>query len=252
MTTDADIHDLAASYALAALDAGERAAFEAHLAGCARCREEVASFGDAVLALAGAAAGNDGDAALLPPASLRSRVLAAVAAERQVVVPIAAARERRRSRLAALAQPRVLAPAFAVAAAVAIALGNWGAGLSGSLDRERAARSADAAALASFADPAASHSATLNASLAVTGGRGALSVARLDPAPPGKVYEAWVIPVGGQPIPAGLFTAQEGRVVLTLTPTVSPGAVVAITIEPVGGSDAPTSHPVLSLAAAQV
>jgi len=33
---------------------------------------------------------------------------------------------------------------------------------------------------------------------------------------------------------------------------VGPGAVVAITIEPVGGSDAPTSHPVLSLAAAQV
>ena len=32
-------HDLAAAYALDALDAGERAEYEVHLAGCEQCRQ---------------------------------------------------------------------------------------------------------------------------------------------------------------------------------------------------------------------
>ena len=43
MDTDS-IHDLSAAYALDALDDDERRAFEEHLAGCERCREEVAAL----------------------------------------------------------------------------------------------------------------------------------------------------------------------------------------------------------------
>ena len=48
MSIDSHTHEQAAAYALDALDPDERRAFEAHLDGCARCREEVASFGDEI------------------------------------------------------------------------------------------------------------------------------------------------------------------------------------------------------------
>ena len=38
------IHELTAGYALDALDADERWAYETHLAECKRCREELTSF----------------------------------------------------------------------------------------------------------------------------------------------------------------------------------------------------------------
>lgn len=61
--------DLAAPYALGALDPDETAAFEAHLAGCAACRAEVESFRD-VVGLVGFAA-----RPAEPPLALRDRIL---------------------------------------------------------------------------------------------------------------------------------------------------------------------------------
>jgi anti-sigma-K factor RskA len=240
MPIDTDIHEQAAAYALDALDGSERRAFETHLDGCERCRAEVASFADAVLTLAAAAGGPE------PPAGLRDRVLGAARAEPPAVVVLAAVRERRRS-AQLLLRPQVLAPAFAAAAAAAVALGIWGAGVSGSLDRERVARRAEASALAAFADPAASRTASGNAALAVAGGRGALSLVKLPPAPAGKTYQAWVIPPGQAPIPAGLFDVRGGRAVIVLEPTVGPGAIVAITLEAAGGVAAPTGKPLLAV-----
>ena len=51
------IHELTAAYALDALDADDRAAYEAHLEGCERCREELTSFWETTEALAVGAAG---------------------------------------------------------------------------------------------------------------------------------------------------------------------------------------------------
>ncbi len=240
MPIDTDIHLQAAAYALDALDDAERQAFEAHLDGCERCLAEVASFEGAVLGLADAA-----DRAELP-AGLRERVLAAAHAESSVVVSLEVARARRRT-AQQLLRPQVLAPAFAAAAAAAVALAVWGAGVSGSLDRERSARRAEAGALAAFADPAATRTSSGNASLAVASGRGALSLAKLPPAPAGKIYQAWVIPPGKAPIPAGLFDVRGGRAVIVLEPTVEPGAIVAITLEAAGGAPAPTGTPLLAV-----
>ena len=240
MQSDTDIHVQAAAYALDALDGAERRAFEAHLDDCERCREEVASFAGPLLLLADAAAGPE------PPPGLRERVLAAARAEPTTIVSLAAARERRQAGQRLL-RPRVLAPAFAAAAAAAVALGVWGAGVSDSLDHERAARRAEASALIAFANPAAVRSASGNAALAVAGGRGALSLVKLPPAPAGKTYQAWVIPPGKAPIPAGLFDVRGGRAVIVLEPTVEPGAIVAITLEAAGGATAPTGTPLLAV-----
>lgn len=60
----------------------------------------------------------------------------------------------------------------------------------------------------------------------------------------GKTYEAWVIrPNVKAPQPAGLFAG--GTKVVKLTQPVPPGGVVAITVEPAGGSAAPTQKPKL-------
>ena len=68
METDA-IHELTAAYALDALDEAEVREYEDHLARCPRCRDELASLGEAAAALAYAA-----DAPAPPPA-LRTRIL---------------------------------------------------------------------------------------------------------------------------------------------------------------------------------
>ena len=64
-------------------------------------------------------------------------------------------------------------------------------------------------------------------------------------APKGKTYEAWVIK-DGVTKPAGLFS--NGQDVL-LTQPVERGAVVAVTVEPAGGSPQPTRKPFVSSAA---
>jgi anti-sigma-K factor RskA len=75
-----------------------------------------------------------------------------------------------------------------------------------------------------------------------------LLAAGLDPAPQGKVYEAWVI-AGGAPVPAGTFQVDaSGKAVLRL-PAVDETRSVktfAVTIEPAGGTPAPTGPMVLA------
>jgi predicted ribosomally synthesized peptide with SipW-like signal peptide len=64
------------------------------------------------------------------------------------------------------------------------------------------------------------------------------------PAPPaGYVYEAWIIPPGQPPVPAG--TTASGQAQLPLTGQVQ-GATVAITLEQAPGVNAPTSPPLLA------
>jgi len=68
------------------------------------------------------------------------------------------------------------------------------------------------------------------------------------PAPEGKVYQLWTLPKDGSaPVPQGTMDAQtlsKPAVVKGL----SSASSVAITVEPAGGSQAPTSAPVLVVA----
>lgn len=223
------LHDLAAPFALGALDAPERSEFERHLLLCERCREEVAVFEETAAALAYAVD------APRPPAELRERLLSRAREERAVVVPF-----RRRAALPAVA-------AFAaVAAGVAVGLGIWAGSLSSRLDSERDARRSETRALAVLAAagarlvPLQGVSGTL---IVASTGDAALTFADLRRAPGGKTYEAWVIGPGG-PVPAGLFDGESSAVALDRK--VPPGAVVAVTVERRGGVKAPTSKPILS------
>lgn len=226
--------ELAAGYALAALDPESEREFEDHLGRCEACREELASFQEtaALLAYEPEMPG--------PPAALRERILASAAEERPKVVPL------RRSR------PFRLATGLAaVAAAAAIGIGIWAASLSSSLDAEREAADAQARTLAVLAQPGAERipvSGAPGTLLVSPSGEAALVLERLDKAPDEKTYEAWVIE-DGEPKPAGLFDGGEPAVVLLSRP-VPAGAIVAVTIEDEEGADAPTGKPLFTAATA--
>ena len=143
-----------------------------------------------------------------PPARLRASILDAAAAERTNVVPLS----RRRW------VTRGLAVAAAAAACIAV-------GLAVSLSQSNHTRS-----FALMINP--DRTATLH-------------VKGVSPAPSGKTYEAWIIPAGRPPRPAGLFRSGEDTTV-RLRGIVPNHAVVAVTEERAGGVNAPTHTPIFS------
>jgi anti-sigma-K factor RskA len=210
METDS-IHDLSAAYALDALEAGERRAFEEHLGGCERCREEVAAYSVAAEALAYAAGPAE------PSPMIRDRILVAARVERPNVVPL---------------RPRWVYPVAAVAAVAAcaaIGLGIWNVSLSNRLSNTQALQSI-------------SVSGAPGKLVVGSNGAAALVLYRLDAAPAGKTYEAWVIRGKRAPVPAGLFRG-GGNTFVPIDGKVRTGSVVAVTVEPSGGSTAPTTKP---------
>jgi anti-sigma-K factor RskA len=62
--------------------------------------------------------------------------------------------------------------------------------------------------------------------------------------PSGKVYQAWVIQPAGKPLPEPTFVADAaGRAAITIPSGQPKGTLIAFTIEPAGGSKAPTTKP---------
>lgn len=222
---DDTIHDLAAAYALDALDGDDRDAFEAHLAACSTCADAVRAFRSTVASLAYAAEGP------APSPAFRSRLLEAAGRERPTP-SVVVLRPRRALRLAYAAA--------AVAAVVAIGAGVWAVSLSRSLDSERSARSSSAEIASILGSPDAKRlpMGGRGELVRTRDGRAVLLVRGLPAAPKGKTYEAWVIE-GGTPVRAGLFRGGTGIVLLDRP--VPNGGKVAVTLEPAGGSDAPTS-----------
>ena len=147
---------------------------------------------------------------LAPSGSLRPRVLDTGAQ----VIPL------RRRRL-----PRFLAAAMVAAAACAVvvaAVRPWETGESQAGFRRYDAKGANATLLVSRS------------------GEAVLAARRLPPLAAGTVYELWVI-AGDRAQPAGLFRGS----LATLTRPVPPGATVAVSVEPSGGSSRPTGPLVL-------
>ena len=234
---EAGIHELTAGYALDALDQDERSAYEAHLADCEHCQQELASFWTTTEALAVAASGPE------PSLVLRERILADIRAEPlQNVVPF----EPRRRRVAP-----VLGAVAAVAAVVAVAVGLWASNLSGELDDTRSALAQQQEAAAILADPDSrtvelQPGAEGQGRLVVdTAGQAVLVMDGLGPAPAGMTYQMWIVPHGGAAESAGLFPGTDALEVIHVDGTVDTGEVVAVTIEQAGGVDAPTTKPIV-------
>jgi anti-sigma-K factor RskA len=222
--------DSAGAYVLDAMPPDERDEFEAHLTTCTICSDEVDELRPAAQALPMASP------PMAPPPALKDRIMAEVDREAQLLAQAGAsadrpepARRRRRS-LSWLGGWR-LAP---VAAALLIAGVLAGTALDGTDTRTI---SADVTA------PGAS------AQLEVSGEKATL-VAQNLPAPRGgRVYEVWVWPKDSDtPEPTNvLFVPRgDGSAEAAIPGSVSDMQKVLVTDEPMGGSDTPTTDPILA------
>lgn len=216
--------ELTAAYALDALDAPDEREFEAHLRRCASCREEVNALGDAAAGLA------YGLPAPAPPPGLRDRVLAIPREDRGTVVAF-----RRRREVVVTSAAALVAVAASIAA---VGFGLHARALGRDVAEQRSA-------LSVLTDPRARQIAvpgTAGNVVVAPDGKAALVVSGLAQAPSERTYQLWVIS-NGTPRSAGLFDAGDGRSVVPLRERVRAGDRVAVTVEPDGGSSAPTSAP---------
>ncbi|MDE2573591.1 MAG: anti-sigma factor [bacterium] len=210
-----ELRDLAMLYTLGALETNlthceDLTRIEAHLHECDECRHEVAmaQVGTAMLARS---------AAEEPPSELKSRVMAAT-----------------------LPKPRRKEANFAswtaIAAAIALLLGF--------------------AALLRPHPPAQGpvtirlQSTTTAAAGVVHAGGGdnmTVDVANLAPLPAGRVYQLWAIAPGSRPAPGPTFSVgNDGKASVAMHAPAQKGLVIAVTVEPSGGSQAPTTRPFLA------
>lgn len=212
-----EMHDLAAAYALDALDDVERGRFETHLAGCEACRREVAGFGDALADMSSRSPAQ-------PPPGMRDRVLARIEETPQESSRNGAQRSRN----------FVMVAAAAVVAVVAVAALLVGGVFDDPVGKVLAADDARIITLESEVV----EEAVLTFSPGL--GQAVFAARQLPPVGPDETYELWLIDDDG-PTPAGLFTPHEdGSVTVLVEGEVFSGVTLGLTVEPVAGSDAPT------------
>ena len=248
---------LAAPYVLGALDPADRHAFEAHIASCPLCSEEIRSLSRAADALAHTVPQHT------PRPELRARVLAAISDTPRAGPVVVHDRPSLRVR-----DWLPLAAAILVAvgaAAYAWTLQNRVVTLEARLDdAERRAALADRTllearrvsdeaqtALAVLASPDLTRidlagqppASQARARALWSRNRGMVfTVSDLPAAPAGRVYQVWVV-TAESPVSAGLLMPDRsgGATVFFETPAdIPPPVAIAVTLEPAGGVPAPT------------
>lgn len=247
--------DLLAAYAVDAVDADERRLVEAHLRDCALCREDLARYAEAAVHLMD---GRD----IAPPADVRNRVLDAVAeqvssssehdgamtAEDQHARRPAPAHAQQSRPAPAHAQKRKpLAALWGLAAAGVIAVG----GFAVLQDRDEDLSPAQQVVQADDAERfeveyegetlAVVSSDSLNRWVLLSDDLPALSQ--------GEVYQAWWVDEAGDVTSAGVVDgeADPERVEMPLQGTPDQPTAVALSVEPAGGSEQPTTEPLLAI-----
>jgi len=251
MSMHEQLSDDLSLYALGALEGEERAAVDKHLAECPECRQEVARLRGDLALLALSVSGTK------PPLRSHQRLKAAVAKEPRPIRP------------GRVPSRNWLRPFEWVVAAAALILVLLLAHQNRDLQRrisdlevrsaaqqQKAAQAEDLLAVLNSVD--AQHF-TLVASKTPPQPEGKAIYQRktgtlvflasnMPQLPPLKIYEVWLIPASGAPIPAGLFKPDAHGGASVIKPPLPLGVeakTFAITIEPEEGSAAPTSQPIM-------
>jgi anti-sigma-K factor RskA len=260
-----EIRDLAAVYALGALDGEDLARFESLLrAGDREATAALREFEATLHALAAEPVDPPAAAADVPLATARATVM------RRVAATPAPARATR-APVAAPARswwPVAWAAAMAAGlAAIVVGLAMWttyqgrldalareASELRARLERQQADLARERAVLALIRDPATQvvplaglePAPAARARMIWNAPQGGLLVASgLPPAPAGKTYQLWAIAGQRAPVPAGVFEVDaEGRGHLQVPPLAGVAGVdvFAVTLEPDGGRPAPTGQ----------
>jgi anti-sigma-K factor RskA len=216
--------DLAA-YVLGALERDEAADFERHLEGCERCREEMTWLEPAVHTLPEAVERQE------PPRALRNALMAEVREDARE----AAERPSRARRRRWLLKPAMgfAAIALLVAGVLGYEVGNGGSdGGGGASTLERQVGG-------------------LNVKMVQEGDSGTLQLSGVHQLPPDKVLEAWVEREGQVEAVPALFVPNRDGQAETRIADMNGVKVVMVTEEPQGGSEAPTSKPIMTMAVPQ-
>ena len=248
--------NLSGAYALNAVSAEERAAYEALLADSQAARNEATELQDTAVILGLSVE------PVTPPPALRASILEAVARTPQLpmdaapATPTPADIQEAPAAIATAAERRAQArwfqrPALAVASiAAAVAIIAGGVGIVTDFGQPKPAPTASAIeqlTLASDKQTAEVEVGDATATLLWSDklGLSALAMDGASEAPSGHVYQLWYIDNKGAR-DAGIMTASvdDGSWQL-LDGTMNVGDAVGVTIEPTGGSKIPTTDPIV-------
>ena len=247
--------DLTGAYALDAVSAEERRAFEQYLLTDDDARAEATELGDTAVYLGMAVAPEQ------PPAAIKERLMALLDDAPQLpreadpeaetvapvapVTPLAPRSASVPGRVSRFTRRTVVTLSAAAAILAAVVVG-------GIVVRPALAPDPTAQAISQLRD--ASDMRTARASVQGGGtaeviwssaqGRAAVTVDGLPALPDSRVYELWFINGVGIPSRAGTFITDGSPKTVMLSGRMSQGDTIAITIEPKGGSNAPTTDPV--------
>lgn len=215
--------DELAAYLLGALEPGEAAALEQHLADCEECRAELRWLRPAVQVLPEAVDPVE------PPPQLRARVMAEVGADAKRARRSGAGRGRRRSSplLRPLAGLALVALLGAAVAGYAIRAGDGGG--------------EDATTVIAGKAPA------VTAEVVRDGDSGTLHLAHVRPLPAGEVLQAWVQREGRVESARTLFVPNRDGTATAAIDDMRGVEVLMVTAEPRGGSEQPTGEPIVSV-----
>jgi anti-sigma-K factor RskA len=235
----ADIHQLAAAYALDAVDERERAEFEAHYPTCAICGPEVVGFRETLSQVAASVA-------VEPPASLKSNVMAEIGTTRQLspllpelVVDLATHRRNRQ---------RMVRAVSVAAALIALAVGAFAVGRQSGNNNNYAEEAAAVFAKHDMVNTTLHGTGTGSFKVAWSPSSSkAVVVADGLPDPgPGKAYELWLIDNSGGAHAVRLLDKAADREVRRVIDVHGQPTKWAVTVEPDGGVDRPTSAIIFS------
>ena len=236
MSDEHSVRDLLPGYSLGILEEEEKNEVREHVAACAACRAELASFREVAGRLAAAAPLRD-----LPP-ELEARILRGIGtlrATRKVTTPRRNASSRRRAPWPALT-------AIAAMFAMALGVGNllqWTGVLQPPLRGKQPRLTT--ALLSGTGDARNAYGAIV---LDPMDNKGVLAVTGLQGLDSGHQYQLWLIK-DGQRRSGGVFSPDAegyGSMLLTVPGDFKDFHSFGVTVEPRGGSDSPTGARVLS------
>jgi anti-sigma-K factor RskA len=219
--------DELAAYLLGALEPGEAAELERHLAGCEQCRTELEWLRPAVQLLP------ESVERVEPPPQLRGRLMEQVRAEAET--PAGPQRSRGQGIRGWSLRPvaGLAALVLIVAAVAAYAIGNGGSGDGNTTT------------------VIAGHSPEVTAEVVRDGDSGTLHLANLHQLPRDKVLQAWV--QRGERVESAktLFVPNQDGTASASIDDMNGVSAVMVTAEPRGGSVQPTSAPIVSVSIPQ-
>ena len=248
-----DVHTLSGAYALNALGPEEAAEFRSHLDGCQACREEVRELQTAIARMGAAEA-------VAPPPDLKARILAAADRTRQepparpvtggtsgTSEPTPIRNAGSRSTAAGEGGRPRWVTWLAAAAATLVVAGGGAYGVQAMLDDEPPL--SQAATRVFEAQDA--HTATVETTdggqltVAVSAGRKEMAVdtRELPPLDENSVYQLWSVR-GDEMVSAAILSDPEIGAAMGMP---DEETQVALTVEPAGGSEQPTTEPIVQV-----